>query len=502
MKNLAIVIGVPEYLDERNNLPACKNDAAAFREMLQSDGRFDDILYMDEKLTSGKVKERIAKFIEEYGGQKINEVLFYFTGHGEFHQSELYFLLSNFEEARRRQTSLSNSEIDQLVRSLNPNLFSKIVDACNSGVSYIKSKDSIELYIKSSQSKFSKVYFLFSSQSDQFSYQNDRISYFTEAVIKSVTESDTSPVRYKDVMSYVADEFEQNGFQTPLFVAQADFTETFVSIPDTAKDALKAFLNTDANKTNEKLPVKQDLIGILKAEASRYCTEEQAREVLNDIERHLQSALALEELEEIYDVSIDLFDSEPPSPSAIGKWLEETNEDIRYFAKPRREHESYQRPKDINNAVLASLSLFANGRKEIEYETAYRWVTRGYENSWASPYQFVLIKLRPKLASVAPEAMYIAPIVSRTKLRIFWALSHYEYTDWDSTRRVNSLDWKTWSEDLTASAAIETNLAFLASKFVHFVRNGLEEKWLQNHQKVEISPPASKGQSKEREQKK
>ncbi len=218
MLNLGVVIAVSEYTDDAGNLPACSQDGAAFLEVLRTSEKFKDVLYIDRDTTSANVKRRLAEFVKKYEGQDIGEVVFYFTGHGEFVGDEFYYLLSDYQQRRRKQTSLENTELDNIVRSLKPALFAKVVDACHSGMTYIKSVDEFNEYLKAANSKFKKLYFLFSSQSEQFSYQNNRISYFTESVLKAIAAHAGDEIRYKDIIDYVSDEFKIHDFQTPLLL--------------------------------------------------------------------------------------------------------------------------------------------------------------------------------------------------------------------------------------------------------------------------------------------
>lgn len=141
--NLAIVISVSEYIDTRNNLPGCKKDADFINSILNKTGKFDEILFINEKLSSGKVKEKFTAFISEHKSKKIGELFFYYTGHGEFQNDEFYYLLSDYNQDKKNQTTLQNEEVDSLFRTLNPELIIKVIDACQSGKAYIKEAGAI-----------------------------------------------------------------------------------------------------------------------------------------------------------------------------------------------------------------------------------------------------------------------------------------------------------------------------------------------------------------------
>jgi hypothetical protein len=144
MINLRIVVAVSEYKTPTSSLSACERDGAALFEIMQSSGRFDDILYIHNDTTSTNVKRKITEFAKSHNGKQVDEVIFYFTGHGDFAGNEFHYLLSDYEQLRPKQTALENSELDNIVRALGPRLFVKIVDACHSGVPHIKNTDDFD----------------------------------------------------------------------------------------------------------------------------------------------------------------------------------------------------------------------------------------------------------------------------------------------------------------------------------------------------------------------
>ena|ERR1700722_12975279 len=205
MTNLAIVIGVCDYMTPTGNLPACRPDADAIAKILRTEPKFDEVLYIDTDTRSSVVKQKIIEFISAHKNQEIGDFVFYFSGHGDFSGDEFFYLLTDYDSRRRKQTALENSELDNLVRLLNPVLFVKIVDACHSGVAYIKNADDFNAYLlKTAAPQFKKVYFMFSSQSEQFSYQDSQLSYFTRTMIESIAHHGVSSVRYKDMIDYRA----------------------------------------------------------------------------------------------------------------------------------------------------------------------------------------------------------------------------------------------------------------------------------------------------------
>jgi hypothetical protein len=114
---LAVVIGVSENLPPFKSLGACANDGAAMAAVLKETGRFDDILLLcgKDETTSKMIKNRLANFIGKHKGSSVEELVFYFSGHGEFAGDEFYHILSDYDASTRNQTSLANSELDGMM---------------------------------------------------------------------------------------------------------------------------------------------------------------------------------------------------------------------------------------------------------------------------------------------------------------------------------------------------------------------------------------------------
>ena len=163
---------------ELAKLPACTRDGSAIARVLQTESRFDDVLVIDSETISTSVKHSLISFFKKHEQQEIGDIFFYFSGHGEFTGDEIYYLLSDYNSRRRKQTSLENSELDSLARALKPNVFVKMVDACQSRILYIKSPDEFDEYLrKGVHGGFKNIHFMYSSQGDQSSYQDKDLSF-------------------------------------------------------------------------------------------------------------------------------------------------------------------------------------------------------------------------------------------------------------------------------------------------------------------------------------
>jgi hypothetical protein len=173
--NLAIVIGVSNY-DSKNypTLEACDNDILIMKDTLEKLNKYDDICYISNSPKAHEVKQKITEFITKHKTNSIDELFFYFSGHGDRNKDDFFYVLSDFNELKRETTGLRNTELDGLIKNLTPKLTIKVIDACFSGTTYIKSNnDNIEpIFKKSAQdNEFQNLYFFFSSRQFQ-TFQN------------------------------------------------------------------------------------------------------------------------------------------------------------------------------------------------------------------------------------------------------------------------------------------------------------------------------------------
>lgn len=486
MSNLAIVVAVRGY-DHYPPLPACGNDGKAVFHLLKATGRFDQVLLLDEDTTSSSVKGRISSFIKDNSGGPVEEFLFYFTGHGDFDGVDFQYILTDFNQRKRKQTSLSNDELDGMVRGLSPQLYVKIVDACHSGVSYIKSHEDLSEHLKSIRNSLRNVYFMFSSQNSQYSYQDDKISYFTDSLLKSIVEHSSDTIRYKDIMSYVADDFESRGVQTPVFISQAALTEVFCEITDSIRIDLRKFVQLGDDPDDQVDPSKythsMSLLDKIIVDAERYVPKERALEAVVEFAA-LASAVKFEPvLTQLFDVSTHLEQSNPPGADQIGRWLK-PSKDERYFAHPVTETQAYQKRvlksgSGIGLSIAHFSGLFGTDSNDDLYKwvDAHREVVTGFRFSTDMPFDHIRIRLTPKFPNLTPEEVYIVPIVSRTHLRIFSAFTHFEFYDWDKSKRVGKIEWASMEVSLLDETGIKGFIDGVIRDFQGFVLDPLQAKW-------------------------
>ena len=245
MKNYAILLGVSEYQNAAG-LPACKNDVEIMHRLIQSTQKYD-IIVLDSCINKQQCLEQIDIFLpENTDDNEIGEILFYFSGHG-YQDSEACFILNSTTLDKINSTSVKNSEVDAIIRKKNPKLFVKIIDACNSGLTYIKSlpvsTESLDITTLS-EKRFENCVFMCSSKKDQTSLATKEYSLFTKSFVNAVIEASGKTIRYCDIQNYIADDFQSLGIeQTPYFITQNDGRDIFTEPTALLKELIES-INT------------------------------------------------------------------------------------------------------------------------------------------------------------------------------------------------------------------------------------------------------------------
>lgn len=420
MLNLAILIGVSKYTSTENDLPACKNDVIAMHQILSKTNKYEEILTIQENEKSAKTKELITNFILKHkeNDRPVNELFFYFSGHGEFSSNEFYYILPDFDQRKKNQTSLQNKEMDDLIRTLKPDLVIKFIDACQSGTTYIKENNVVNKYFDDSKNGFKKCYFLNSSLSNQSSYQNSSISFFTHTFIKALQEHENTEIRYKDIIDIISDEFSENPNQTPLFVIQAELTEKFCVINHDLRRYLNEFEIVNLQKSEGNSSRQPTLLEKIKNDAKEYVDENTAVFTIAHLTEELGKMQLSGEIKELYNMSFDYIKdiNSVPSYKAIGKWLEQKSGE--YFAHVEQENHY----DDFDGSFTSEIT-----RIELKYDFERNGITINFERNY------------PNINSYKA---YIVFILSKINIAVFTLVTNYIDESWES-RHLNKseLQW-------------------------------------------------------------
>jgi len=273
MSNIAILVGNTTY-QHLTQLDCCRNDVLAVKALIEATQKFDVVEPVIDA-DSSTLKDRIRAVLDSH--DTVNELFFYFTGHGSYRNSEFYFCATDFDPKRPNGTGLSLDEFYTFVRSKSPELSVLVVDACNSGVPLIKAESAAVFGRKEGLKGLVQMA---SSLETQSSFTGDPLSAFTDKFKAAVLKRTEGPVYYGDIISALRDEFLNNTDQTPHFNCQGTQRETFV---DDAKnlDSIRAPAQplappdiVDARPAERALV--PTVVEILQSADARYATKEAA----------------------------------------------------------------------------------------------------------------------------------------------------------------------------------------------------------------------------------
>lgn len=482
MLNIAIIISVNEYIHE-NPLPACQADAALIRKIIAGADKFDHILELSGNASSSK--QQLSEFILHHKAAAINEVFFYYTGHGTIVNDDFCYMFADYDEKKHASTSLSNNELDDMLRSLKPEMVIKVVDGCYSGVRYVKesSTDLFEKSITRSKATFQKCYFMFSSQSHEVSYQDNDYSDFTRAFGEAIFQHKPESIRYRDIIDGIADYFSHCGDQKPTFVVQADNTELFFQITSELRDELTKLLVRPAAvtiqikadfshkteiKPSEPTTVTPTLASRLKVQAQSFCTEEMAHETFAAIRQSLSQWAITPILAELFTATLEYSGSmhdQIPSRSVIGKWVSEHPE---VFASVQYENEKYE----AEEKVLHPWSFFEYQLKTV---TRTRKVISDFENTAESEFYCIECKFVPELINLRHWRGFIVLLCSKSTLYIFSSLTELRDLNWRKQMDAKSAKWAIVELKLSNRDAVVSKINEILRGFETSIVHKLEQ---------------------------
>jgi hypothetical protein len=483
--NLAILIGVSDYTDKVNNLPACRQDIQSMTTVIEATEKYDQIIKFDGEVRASDVKTRIAQTIESLSGSQVGEVFFYYTGHGDFRDNEFFFILSDYSEEKLRQTSLQNSEMDNWLRTLNPRLTVKVVDACHSGLSYVKDKRYLETHLQKTIEGFNSCYFMFSSMAQQYSYQDNSLSYFTRSFIKAIDNSQADIIRYKDIIDFISDDFESSQVQqTPVFVTQATFTEMFTQRTKQLTEATQAIIVIPQSDNQIELqptgaPQELTLEGMVRKDAENYRSKDEVSKLLTDIKELISGHEYLNDFANLYDMECSFENSlySLPSKATIGEWLDKHQDE--YFASVEDTQEEYQA------RVYSYRALYRSNLPE--YETMYRRKIIGFKLTGEAPYDWVKLVAKPKYPNIPWCNCSLVLILSKRVIRFFYYFTEYREKNWDERDPKIDFNWKTVEYPFVESGKISAFVSDLKEQFANWVVEQVRKRFPQSAAQTNVS---------------
>ncbi|MCU1276831.1 MAG: hypothetical protein JWM53_377, partial [bacterium] len=330
-----------------------------------------------------------------------------------------------------------------------------IVDACNSGMSYVKDlangeKQFLEKSVQAAQ--FKNCYFMFSSRGDQQSFQDDRISDFTGAIIDAVVDRAGHSVRYGDIIASVADAFSANPSQTPHFVTQGAFTDVFGAVPPNIAEILGGqpvpkLTTVSPSATIIPAAPRFTLVERIRKDAKRYASESEVRALIEQIPSILKAHSFGSEFLELFDIEIDsqVYPGTMPEQEVIGGWLDK-NSNLGVFARVERRTHTYEDEEFTFGLRVGNLP----GKKVT------RTVEKisGFEPTVETPNRYSTVVAKAKLENLAWWQAGLTYLVSKTQIHVFHYVANLIAQNWER-RHLSQTSWKVRSTPTTDLGAFK-----------------------------------------------
>ncbi len=471
-RNAAIILSISEY-DHEESLPSCRNDHSLVCNIIKETEKYKLILELSGYQHSSQALERICESIDQWRSEVIDEVLFYYSGHGILGDGQFLFPFSNYHSTNKNATSLSNSRLDDLLRGLSPSNAVKIVDACYSGAQYIKGESSIQDAMRSSESSFNSLYFFYSSTKSQVSYAGDAYGNFTHSIAKSLLSHEGKKIRYHDIISFIRDE-ELRPKQHPFYVTQGPATEVFCEVTTSLADLIRESLagnntespididsasddeeiaDTTIASVKDSVQHKSDvLIRRLEQVSLEYQTKDHAIKALSDVEDMLRSYQFDPLIHKCYAHELRINQSVPDLPSLrkVAEWIQRFGEE--YFVQIEYKNEEYEAHEKVEyveeasefyKSVMPIGSMLKPIKKRIRTEpvSKTRMIAAGYTLPQGIPFSCLHLILTPLLKALPGQDLYILPILSSRKMRLFYKQENRKRIDFDQDECCDVNDW-------------------------------------------------------------
>lgn len=304
MSSIAILVGNSTY-SNLTALNCCRDDIQAMRQLLQATDNYADI-HVVENVGADDLKSQLRSAID--CGRPLNEIFFYFSGHGVQSENEFFFCASNFDQRHPNETGLSVSELHALLRLGNAELVVKVVDACNSGTLLVKDGAG---FAPQEKHGFTNLVQISSCLDTQNSLTGDPLSEFTDKFIKSALRKTDGTIYYIDIISSLRDAYIDNNSQTPHFVFQVTGREKFVD--DAAK--LASFRGSffsapqlgvdDGENADSDTNGQKSLLQILEEAESKVANQTAVREFVSKLFDGLIATLSTDQFSDFFSMSIE-----------------------------------------------------------------------------------------------------------------------------------------------------------------------------------------------------
>jgi len=419
---------------------------------------FDPVLRLSGSLTSEETKRRIMKFLEPFNSG-VEEVLFYFSGHGSVIREDLAFAMTDYNEAHRVSGSLTNGELDSYLRSVTPTVAVKILDCCHSGIPYVKGIDEPGFSLTRSRDRFNNCYFFSSSRFDQESWtgsRNNDLSLFTGYFLMAVAEQEDGPVRYKQLDDSISNRFAEER-QEPQFLYQGSLKHVFCTMNSEIRQAALGRLPASSvGAVEEQQPSGQliDALSVVRGREKYLIPKGQADEILTELRMRLEKMPPDERLSAFYDEELRfpaLLEDDLAGEDAIGRWLK--HEGRGFFG--------WATETDPNRRPLSAVSM-ALGYTDPPQVT-------GFVSSAEVEYDRVFLRQVPKFGGLTRWEMAVVILWSPWRAGVFSYEVKLQRRSWD---RFDQPEKAPWVRRMFPRSDLETVPDYVIGRVTEY-RNGV-----------------------------
>ncbi len=436
MANAAILVGNSQYR-HLNDLECCRDDISAVKELLEATGKYDSIVVI-ENVEADELKSRIRTILDGLPGV-VDELFFYFTGHGHQQEDEFYHCAMGFDSRRPNETGLSTTELHTLLRLAGADLVVKVVDACNSGTVLVKATNGI----MQEKHGFKNLIQISSCLDTQNSLTGDPLSVFTDKFRAATLRKHEGIVYYTDVIFALRDEFLQDNAQTPFFVSQGTGRERFV---DDAKqlDGLRAKLITmdPSSASDELLPSKPNLRDLLEKSEQKIATPDQVDFLVGSLFDSLIKRISIGDFADFFDLDfVEHSDFKEPTAEAfiIRVMDKESRPDNFVTATITRKYKQ----NSLSSLTAFSITQMFGGDREFSeiYDLSLNLSMRRAQLKITLTPKFNSLRRLVLVVSCAPslERCYVFEIGTQHRLRDF---GEFELIGDEVVRRWYKLEWQ------------------------------------------------------------
>ncbi|MBU4631494.1 caspase family protein [Pseudomonas chlororaphis] len=439
--NIAILIGISKYTSLKP-LPACFFDVENMRRMLVATQKYDDIQLISETTSASQVKDALRNFFAKHQDSgEIEEAFIYFSGHGVY-QNDALLCCTDFDSSRPATTSISNSELDDLLRSVNPSVAVKVIDACQSGSPYIKDAN-IGFEKSLGKSQLNSFICMASSQQDQSSYASASESFFTANWIDAASSKTDGQILYRDIQAALADAFVHDPDQTPFFINQGTGLEIFSKVTE----EIKAFSASRAKSASPEKP-EADIASLIEKEiASRdrqFVPHNDAIEASNASKSNLiLQKIADPIVAKFYDLAFktDTKLSSIPKSRNVASFAEEQAWAKRYFTKINYESYKTRTLNPLKFRTIIGRSFGEQNQDDYIVETKTR--PASLEVTEPLPIEVAELIYSSRHPSLAAFRTYVGVVHSLTEVMILSSTVRLTQKGWNtSAPELSEIQWK------------------------------------------------------------